>query len=532
MDGQTNYLYQPDTDPSAIRYVDTVTGEVRFASTREEHQPNSRHQFDNVLTFGKNGWGGEHLFKTGVQWGRMYYESSYSVQGDHYVEYNSGVPTQVRQFNTPITQQNIAKVTGVFVQDAWSVQRLTMNIGGRWDRYVGTLPDQERPGGRFIGPASFPGREVLDQSRGVFRLGASYDMTGSGRTALKASYSRYALQVGIDRVTAVNPLSNGSRTCPWSDPNRDGKFQDSEINVAQCSAFSGGATTNFAPDVRWPYSDEATAGIETQLPGAVRVGAMLYYRTNRDQLGDRNNAVPRSAYQEFTITIPNGPAGGPGTTNLQPITATVWNIPSSLASADQTVRTNQPELDTVYKGVEFTATKRFSSRWQMQAGFTVGKNEGGFGGDDLNDPNRTRFPRGIVGNDSERAFRLSGSYELPMQISLAGSLVANSGYPYVSTYSLTRAVAATQGITLTRATQSISLSERGEERLPNVTLVDLRLSRRFRFGARSFQPTIDVFNVTNSDTRDNQNSAVGANYLLPTSILAPRVIRIGFALNF
>jgi hypothetical protein len=168
----------------------------------------------------------------------------------------------------------------------------------------------------------------------------------------------------------------------------------------------------------------------------------------------------------------------------------------------------------------------------MQAGFTVGKNEGGFGGDDLNDPNRTRFPRGIVGNDSERAFRLSGSYELPLQISLAGSVVANNGYPYVSTYSLTRAVAATQGITLTRATQSISLSERGEERLPNVTLVDLRLSRRFRFGARSFQPTIDVFNVTNSDTRDNQNSAVGANYLLPTSILAPRVIRIGFALNF
>jgi hypothetical protein len=29
MDGQTNYTYQPDTDPDAIRYVDTVTGEGR-----------------------------------------------------------------------------------------------------------------------------------------------------------------------------------------------------------------------------------------------------------------------------------------------------------------------------------------------------------------------------------------------------------------------------------------------------------------------------------------------------------------------
>ncbi|HEX7827958.1 MAG TPA: TonB-dependent receptor, partial [Mycobacterium sp.] len=41
MDGQTNYLYQPDTAADAIRSVDNVTGVVRFASTREEHQPNS-----------------------------------------------------------------------------------------------------------------------------------------------------------------------------------------------------------------------------------------------------------------------------------------------------------------------------------------------------------------------------------------------------------------------------------------------------------------------------------------------------------
>ena len=93
-------------------------------------------------------------------------------------------------------------------------------------------------------------------------------------------------------------------------------------------------------------------------------------------------------------------------------------------------------------------------------------------------------------------------------------------------------MALTQGIALTRATQTINLSERGDERFPDVTMMDLRLSRRFRFGARSFQPTIDFFNVTNTDTRDNQNSVVGASYLLPTTILSPRIIRIGFSLNF
>ena len=131
---------------------------MRHASTREEHQPNSRHQFDNVFTFGKSGLGGEHLFKAGVQWGRLYYSSDYSVLGDHYVEYNSGVPTQVRQFNTPVVSENIARVIGFFVQDSWSMNRLTLNVGGRWDKYVGELPDQERRAAPLHRPGVVPGQ--------------------------------------------------------------------------------------------------------------------------------------------------------------------------------------------------------------------------------------------------------------------------------------------------------------------------------------------------------------------------------------
>ncbi|HWI17138.1 MAG TPA: TonB-dependent receptor, partial [Vicinamibacterales bacterium] len=88
MDGQTNYTYQPGTDLSLVRIIDTGTTEVFNASTREEHQPNSRHQFDNVVTFSKSGLGGEHLIKAGVQWGRLFYGSDYSVLNDHWLVYN------------------------------------------------------------------------------------------------------------------------------------------------------------------------------------------------------------------------------------------------------------------------------------------------------------------------------------------------------------------------------------------------------------------------------------------------------------
>ena len=530
MDGQTNYTYQPDTAPDAIRKIDTVTTEVTRASNRQDYQPNSRTQFDNIFTFGKSGLGGEHLVKAGVQWSRLYYGSDYSVRGDHHVIYNNGVPTSIRQFNSPAFSENVATVTGFFIQDSWSISRLTLNIGGRYDKYVGRLPEQSSPGGTFAGPRSVAAQEVINQSIAVWRSGASYDLTGSGRTAVKASYSRYGLQTGIDRVTNVNPLTIGSRDCPWTDPNGDGKVQASEIGTCP-AAFSGGTQVQYAPGVAWPNSDEATFGVETQLPGAVRVGAMFYYRTNRNQIGQVDTLKPASAYTAHTITVPNGPGGT--VANPKPTTATVYNISPAANAVTASLRDNVDYLDTTYKGVEFTATKRFSQKWQMQAGFTIGKNEGGVAaGTDLNDPNNTPYPTGIIGNDSETALRLSGSYELPGRINLAGSMIGNNGYPYVSTFSLTRAAAAAQGIALTRASQTIQLSERGDERYGDVTMFDIRLSRSFRFGSRSFQPQVDFFNITNSDTAVSRTVAVGGSYLNPTEILSPRIIRVGFSLNF
>jgi hypothetical protein len=541
MDGQTNYTYQPDTAPDAIRWVDFTIGAQDFAAPAHQEQPNSRHQFDNTIAYNVSGFGGDHFLKTGVQFGRLYYAERYTVQGHHYVEYSNGVPNRVRLFNTPNYPRNLAHVLGFFIQDAWSVgSRLTLNLGMRFDNYKGILPDQSNtniafdlfdPGtldadgtGPYGDPRTISNQEVINQSKGVWRAGAVYDVTGDGRTALKASYSRYALQVGIDRVTSVNPLGTGSRTCPWTDPNGDGRFQASEINLAQCTAFSGGINTFYASDgVDWPYSDEVTAGIERQVMNDMRVGVMFYYRANRDQLGTRNEAVPPTAYTPFTITVPDGPNGA--------TEVTAYNLNREFTGLANNIRDNRPELDTDYKGVEFTASKRFSRNWQMVGGLTIGKNEGGLGGE-LNDPNNLIYERGVVGNDSTVAFRLSGSYLLPGAVTLAGSLVSNSGYPYVSTYSISRAVAARQGVTLTRSSQSVPLSRRGDERLPHVTMADIRVSRTFRFGGRRFVPQLDIFNIGNAATVVNLQNAVGGAYLDPREILSPRIIRIGFSLDF
>lgn len=542
MDGQTNYTYQPGTPEDAIHRADFTLGTQDIASRRHEEQPNSRHQFDNIVAYNRTGWAGDHLFKGGVQYGRLYYEQRYTVQGHHYVEYSSGVPNRIRLFNTPTLNKNVAHVAGFFFQDAWQItSRLTLNVGGRWDTYKGIVPDESNVNvpfdlftptglegdgtGPYIEPRSISETQVLKHSKGVWRAGLVFDLTGDGRTAFKTNYSRYALQVGINRTQDVNNLTVGSRTCPWSDPNRDGRFQANEITLSQCTAFSGGITTFYAEDgIDWPYSDELTAGVERQIGSDMRVGVMYYQRSNRDQLGTRDVLRPTSAYTPFTTTTPNGPGG------RQQIT--MYNISSAANAVSRQIRDNRPELDTDFKGVGFDVSKRFSANWQMVGGLGFGRNRGGQGGADLNDPNRTIFPRAIIGNDSKVTFRLSGSYRLPWDFSFAGSLVSNSGYPFVSTFNLTRADAALQGITLTRSSQTVDLTERGEERLRTVTLADIRISRAFRFGNRRIVPQLDIFNISNAGTVVSLQDAIGGTYLDPREILGPRIIRVGFSLDF
>ncbi|PYR10883.1 MAG: hypothetical protein DMG00_11155, partial [Acidobacteria bacterium] len=166
-----------------------------------------------------------------------------------------------------------------------------------------------------------------------------YDPVGDGLMALKASYSRYGLQVGINRVLNVNPFQNDNQICTWTDPNGDGVAQANEIS--QCAGFTG-LTSHYGSGngPNWPYSDEVTAGVERQVMRGMRVAVMYYHRTNRNQIGVRNLAVPTSAYTPITVNVPNGPNGA--------TTATVYNLsPAFFGAAFQNnVVDNQPYLET------------------------------------------------------------------------------------------------------------------------------------------------------------------------------------------
>ena len=244
----------------------------------------------------------------------------------------------------------------------------------------------------------------------------------AARTAIKLSHSRYAQQVGINRVTLVHPFqfSNGSRS--WTDRNNDRVPQSDELGT-----FSGfpEITNRYAdadgPD--WPYSDELTLGVEHQVFKDVRAGVVYFHRTNRKLVGFRNVRAPSSAYTPVTIDVPGEPTGPGGAVTFYNLSSTVFGQ----AFIDN-VYDNDPVLDQDFDGVELTLTKRFSGRWQLMGGLTLGKNEGGVLTGDLNDPNNAdNFPQGIVGDDSKYALRVAGSVMLPWDINLSGSYHLQSG---------------------------------------------------------------------------------------------------------
>lgn len=533
MHGTFPLHYQKEVGPDDIRVEDSVRQTGSVAAPRNYDNPNSRIQFDNTVSFTATGLGGTHALKGGVQFARQFFQERNSVNGDLVIRFNDGRPNAVIIYNTPTVADSYIRQVGYFVQDSWSIGRkVTVNLGFRYDTADGWIPAAEKPVGRFdrfvTGPRSIPRLDVVSQGIGVWRTGVVYDLFGNGTTAAKGNFSRYGNNVGIDRVTTVHPFNFTNGTRAWTDTNSDRFPQEAELG-----AFSGFAANRNryanadGPD--WPYSDEFSGGVEHQLRRNLRVAVMYYHRTNRNQIGQRNVAVPSTAYSEHQVAVP-GPPTGPGGT------FTFYNLNSAFFGGAflENVYDNEEMLNTDYNGVEFTAVKRFSERWQLLAGLTIGKNAGGVVGGDLNDPNNALiFPEGIVGNDSKYSIKLAGSYLIPWgDVMVSGSLLRNQGYPYSSSFSVTRTVFPT----LTRASQSIPrLAERGDERYPDVTLVDLRFSRPFRIGRGrqiNIDPLIEIFNIGNASTIVTYTTGVGSRYLFPTEILSPRIVRVGFSVTF
>src|SRR5438477_10649968 len=96
---------------------------------------------------------GVHNIKVGVQdtWGR--YRQFRSSNGDLRALLNNGVPFQATILNTPVRfEDDLRADVGVYGQDQWTMNRLTLNYGARWEYFAHGIPVETSTAGRFSAP--------------------------------------------------------------------------------------------------------------------------------------------------------------------------------------------------------------------------------------------------------------------------------------------------------------------------------------------------------------------------------------------
>src|SRR5205823_13294279 len=92
---------------------------------------------------------GTHNVKVGIQdtWGR--YRQFRSANGDIRAVFQNGVPFQATILNTPLNfDDNLKADLGIYGQDSWTMKRLTVNYGARWEYFASGIPEETSGVGR------------------------------------------------------------------------------------------------------------------------------------------------------------------------------------------------------------------------------------------------------------------------------------------------------------------------------------------------------------------------------------------------
>ena len=133
---------------------------------------------------------GTHSLKIGFQHTLMTDDRTWMTNNQNLTyRFNNGVPNQLTQSISPWVNDARVAWDGLFAQEQWTRDRLTLQGAVRFDRARSWFPAQQEGPSRFLpAPIVIPETRGVDSYKDVTpRMGAVYDVFGDGRTALKMS---------------------------------------------------------------------------------------------------------------------------------------------------------------------------------------------------------------------------------------------------------------------------------------------------------------------------------------------------------
>jgi hypothetical protein len=476
---------------------------------------------------------GSHAFKTGVNfdWGTSDNWLWLGQTGvvDLVQEYRNGVPESVNVYSTPIYFANrLNHDVGFYVQDAWTIDRLTISPGLRVEWINAFIPAQVSWAGRFVPAREFAAEGCMpcwgpDVSP---RFAVAYDLFGTAKTALKASVGKYMRSTALGFATLYNPMRTASDRRMWRDLNGDDIAQDNEIGVVNVPFdVVGVRTRNPDPDIKRSYQWEASTGIQHELVPGVSVSANWVRRTWRRLTWRENLLVSHSDYTPIPLQNPINPAE----------TILVYSLDRAKLGLIDALDRNSDKKRRWNNGVDVDVTARVR-------GATV------FAGVSLDrqirvecevaDPNELRFcDQSAFGMPYTTMIKAAGTYPLPYGVEISGSLQSypggsdaqNNGEPWLDVnYNVTRTVIRTLGQT----SVTVPLIQPGTKYLPRTNIADLRLGKVFDVGELRLRGQFDIYNVTNSNSILEMGETLGPALDRVNAILPGRVFGFSMRVDF
>ena len=561
---KANYDYDPTVDltfgASEIGVTELSTG-YRFnsratATTTDggygvisHNQTNGRFAVSYIT--------GSHTFKTGLfLQGGVRRHLSFMI-GDRAYTVRNGLPTQVTIFASPAVNDNRMTNLGLYTQDQWTLKRVTLNLGARFDYLHAWDPEASAPAGIFVPARTYPEAKNLPNFKDLSpRLGVAYDLFGDGRTAVKASLGRYVTLIGPNLAQIWHPanLQVNSANRTWADSNSN-QIPDCDLVLpaahGECGPLSNSRfgqptnTTRLGEDAFTGFGQrshnwQGSVSVQHELrPGlSVNVG---YFRTWYGNFMVTDNlALAPSDFSTFCITAPsnaNLPGGGGdqicGLYDIQP---------AKFGATDNlvTLSSNYGRQTDVYNGVDVTMNLRFGAGGLLTGGVGTGRTVTD-NCEVLMDSPQNRFCRVTLPFAGQTQFKLSGAYPLPWDVQLSATYQDLPGIPITASYvasnaesrgSLGRNLGACGTAATCTATTTVELVEPNTLWEDRIRQVDIRFSKTFRMGRYRVQANFDAYNALNASPILSMNTRYGASWRQPTEILAARTLKLGGNFTF
>jgi hypothetical protein len=497
---------------------------------------------------------GSQAFKVGVTlrtgWDRYL---AYSNVHDYAFTVSSGVPIGLTLMATPFEHEHAVNANlGLFVQDQWTVDRVTLNLGLRYDYLNATARATNLPAVQWAPARVFPAVDDTPNWHDVSpRMGVAYDLFGDSRTAIKASLGRYVYTEGTGLATANHPVVRSVLTTDRSWTDRDGDFvpdcvltnpdQDGECGPMSNRSFgrNNPQTTTYADNVLHgfgvrPYDWTASVELQRELLQNVSVTAGYYWRRAFNFQATRNQLVTPSDYDPYCITAPVDrrlPDGGGyqvcGLYDIKP--AQYGQVLNQVVRADQYGKRTE-----AYDGFDVTANARLVNGARLAGGLNMGRVA-------TNSCFVVNSPQELlncaVTPPLQPNFKLYGVYPLPWAgLQVSATLQVVPGPQITASYLMTNAqVQPSLGRPLgagAAGTVTVPLVAPGTLYADGGRQLDVRFSKRFTLGRTRLNANVDLLNIINASAVQALSSTYGVAWQRPSQIQGPRTAQLSAQLSF